>query len=89
MKLRLYIDSPHLRLHRCQAVVLDGDRLAWTLAPKGQYDVMEAYERAPHRELMGADTDGALKVFVRRWGPLRSPDLGADSLTCLDPHSTS
>jgi hypothetical protein len=37
----------------------------------GRYDLVEAYERAPHQQLISSDNDASLKAFIMGWGPLR------------------
>jgi hypothetical protein len=64
----------------CRRVSIDGDILRWELGQKC-YGLLQAYEDAPHRDLMTADSDDKLRVFVRKWGPLRRLSDGQDSLT--------
>lgn len=70
--------------HRCSRVSIDGDALTWELSEKRRYNILEAYGEAhPHRELMAASSNDALRVFVRKWGPLRASlgeHTGTDSV---------
>jgi hypothetical protein len=64
---------------RCSNVSISGDILRWN--PGGKtYGLLDSYKDAPHRELMAADTDDQLRVFVRKWGPLRHSSTGQDSV---------
>jgi hypothetical protein len=81
MELGHHIDRPVL--WRCERVEVNGDELSWKLDCKKAYDVLKAYEKAPHREFIEASTDDALQVFMRRWGPLRpmgNTTIGCDSI---------
>ena len=80
MELRNHTDSRVLDWRRCKSVVLDGDTLSWQLSESGAYDVLAAYGEKPHREFQEANNDHALRLFVRRWGPLRRLTSGADSM---------
>lgn len=55
---------------RCIRVDFDGDTVSWELSPTGKYDLLTAYEKQPHRQLIKATDDRGLKNFVRAWGPL-------------------
>jgi hypothetical protein len=70
MELGQHIDTNAPRWYRCQRVEINGDVLKWELNQERAYDVLRAYQDGPHREFIEASTDGALRVFVRRWGPL-------------------
>src|SRR5208337_2263406 len=59
-----------LSWYRCQWVELVDERVRWELNPKSRYALVEAYERAPHRQLIRAVDDKALQAFLRAWGPL-------------------
>jgi hypothetical protein len=56
--------------YRCQKVVFDGGDAIWELSRTGKYDLIGAYERKPHRQLIEAVDDDSLRAFVRAWGPL-------------------
>lgn len=64
---------------RCSSVVFKGDTIHWELARSTRYDVLAAYKSKPHVDFMEAKSDGALRVFIRKWGPLRDPAAGSDS----------
>lgn len=57
--------------YRCKRVEFAGETATWELSRTGRYGFQEAYEKAPHRQLIRATSDGTLRVFVRAWGPLR------------------
>ena len=71
MKVGNDIDTSPLRWRRCKRVTLERDTLTWELSGES-YDVLDEYHREPHRDLIAAVDDNALRVFVRKWGPLRS-----------------
>jgi hypothetical protein len=54
----------------CKRVVFEGDTAAWELNT-ASYDLLAAYQKAPHLQLMQATDDNALRSFVKQWGPLR------------------
>jgi hypothetical protein len=56
---------------RCKSVDFDGETVIWELSKTGQYTFFEAYPMAPHRQLLQAADDNALRAFVKAWGPLR------------------
>jgi hypothetical protein len=56
----------------CSHVSIDGDTIRWELSEAKRYGILQEYGRGrPHRELMAADSAAKLKLFVRKWGPLR------------------
>jgi hypothetical protein len=57
--------------YRCKRVDFIGETATWELDPSSRYNFSEAYQRAPHRQLLKASGDDALRAFVRAWGPLR------------------
>lgn len=64
---------------RCRTVSVSGEEIFWVSANR-RYSLFEAYGAAAHRDFMSADGDGALRAFVRTWGPLRDAEAGRDSL---------
>lgn len=48
-----------------------GETAIWELDRTKRYSFSEAYQKAPHRQLLKADDDDRLRAFVRAWGPLR------------------
>src|SRR5258708_7813189 len=60
-------------------VLVTDDVLTWKVG-RVEHDIHKAYKAAPHREFIAADTDDALRMFVKRWGPLRRSDEGRDSI---------
>ncbi len=68
--------------YRCQQVEFTGEMATWELSKTGKYGLMAAYEKSPHRQLVLATNDNALRAFVKTWGPLRmtlDPDVWAGS----------
>ena len=61
---------------RCKRVEFVGETATWELSRTSDYGLLEAYQRAPHRQLIQATDDNLLKSFVKAWGPLRMT-LGA------------
>ena len=68
--------------YRCKRVSFEGDTATWELNPTGRYDFFESYQKRPHLQLIKANDDDALRVFVKAWGPLR---LRLDSWNGCDP----
>lgn len=54
---------------KCRRAAIVGDEITWELDPRG-YDLISSYADNPHRQLISAETDGALVAFVRKYGPL-------------------
>jgi hypothetical protein len=67
--------------YRCRSVEFIGDTANWELSPSGRYSFFEAYAKTPHRQLLDARSDIALRAFVKAWGPLR---VGLDAWTGSD-----
>jgi hypothetical protein len=68
--------------YRCRQVEFTGETATWELSQTGKYGLMTAYQRAPHRQLVQATNDDALRAFVKAWGPLRmtlDPDVWVGS----------
>jgi hypothetical protein len=68
--------------YRCKSVKFDGDTAFWELDSK-KYDLMDSYHQTPHHQLLKATDEGALRDFVRTWGPLRhvlNEGSGGDSI---------
>ena len=57
--------------YRCKDVRFRGGTATWELSRTSRYSFLEAYKMAPHRQLIGAKDDEALRKFVKAWGPLR------------------
>jgi hypothetical protein len=57
--------------YRCKRMAFKGELAIWELDPTSRYNFSEAYRMAPHRQLLKANDDDALRVFVSAWGPLR------------------
>ena len=55
-------------------MTLEGGSIAWELSQAGRYNIVEEYRNGPHRDLIAADNDENLRMFVRNWGPLRGLD---------------
>jgi len=62
--------------YRCKRVEFAGEMAGWELSRTSRYSFFEAYQMTPHRQLIQADDDLALRAFVKSWGPLR-PKLDA------------
>lgn len=72
MKSQSYIKSSEgPGWYRCKRMEFKGDTAIWELDPTKRYSFSEAYQKAPHRQLLNASDDNALRAFVRAWGPLR------------------
>jgi hypothetical protein len=56
--------------NRCKFAWIDKGLLHWELDPRKKYELTEAYAKEPHRDLIAANSDELLQVFVRHWGPL-------------------
>jgi hypothetical protein len=81
MELRHHIDALGHLWHGCKSVKIEGDVLRYELSPNRSYALIDAYQDGPHRELIAAQSDDALRIFVRKWGPLRWLTMqGQDSL---------
>lgn len=81
MEYRFHTDAPEKASWcRCRSVRFDGDVVTWELSPNGEYDFVSFYAKQPHRELIEAVDDAALRVFMKRWGPLRRLTSGSDSV---------
>ncbi len=57
--------------YRCKRVEFAGEMATWELSRTSRYSFFEAYQMTPHRQLIQADNDPALRAFVKSWGPLR------------------
>ena len=57
--------------YRCRQVEFTGETATWELSRTGKYGLLAAYQKAPHRQLVQAADDDALRAFVKAWGPLR------------------
>lgn len=80
MKVQHRINIPtETRWCRCSRVEISGGAVKWELSRTGAYDLMESYQRSPHLQLAEAKDDGALRAFVRAWGPLRTTLLDSES----------
>jgi hypothetical protein len=83
MKVQLHInDTDEPNWYRCKQVEFTGETATWELSRTGKYGLLAAYQMAPHRQLVQATNDDALRAFVRAWGPLR---MSLDSWTGSDP----
>jgi hypothetical protein len=87
MKTSNYVNSngrlPEDRFwYRCKRVDFHADTATWELSQAGRYGFQEAYERAPHCQLVAAGNDEQLRVFVKAWGP---PRAGLDAWSGSDP----
>ena len=71
MELGHHIDSARPLWCRCKSVKIDDDKLTYELSHAGWYGILDSYEDGPHLELLAANSDEAIGVFVRKWGPLR------------------
>lgn len=67
---RINTDGPFW--YRCRLVEFTGKTATWELSQTGRYALLEAYQKAPHRQLVAALDDEKLRTFVRAWGPLRT-----------------
>lgn len=68
--------------YRCKSVEFTGETAIWELNETSRYSFSAAYKRAPHRQLMQAGDDKALRAFVKTWGPIRK---SLDAWTGSDP----
>jgi hypothetical protein len=50
--------------------VFEQGLVKWELSRTGRYELLKAYAKKPHRQLMEAGDDNALRAFVKAWGPL-------------------
>jgi hypothetical protein len=72
MKVQHYINtSESAGWYRCKRVEFAGETATWELSQTSRYSFLEAYQMTPHRQLIQADNDPALRAFVKSWGPLR------------------
>jgi hypothetical protein len=72
MKEQLYINADEgADWYRCKRVEFTGETATWELSRTTCYSFLDAYQMTPHRQLIQAIDDNALRVFVRAWGPLR------------------
>jgi hypothetical protein len=71
MKGHNHINSDGPFWYRCKRVEFQGAAATWELSQTSRYLLLEAYERAPHRQLATAVDDAELRDFVKAWGPLR------------------
>jgi hypothetical protein len=72
MKVQHHINIDGPFWYRCKSVEFTGETATWELSRSGRYALLEAYQKAPHRQLVAASDDGQLRAFVRAWGPLRA-----------------
>jgi len=56
--------------YRCSRVELVDEMVKWELDPNSCYSFFEAYRQTPHRQLVEASDEIALRNFVKSWGPL-------------------
>jgi hypothetical protein len=83
MKVQHHINSAdEPKWYRCKRVDFTGETANWELSRTGQYGLLTAYQKTPHRQLIQATDDDSLRAFVRAWGPLR---MTLDSWTGSDP----
>lgn len=62
-------DALSSQWHRCaDAFLQEDDAIRWVLSSRS-YSFVRAYNQAPHRQLINANTDKLLTDFVREWGP--------------------
>jgi hypothetical protein len=71
MKVQNHINSDGPFWYRCKRVDFHAETATWELSQTGRYALLEAYQKAPHRQLATATDDGQLRAFVKAWGPLR------------------
>jgi len=71
-----------LQWYRCKRVEFTGETATWELSRTGEYSLVAAYKEEPHRDLIQAIDDDSLRVFVKKWGPLR---LTLNEWTGSDP----
>jgi hypothetical protein len=72
--------------YRCERVVFEQGLVKWELSRTGRYELLKAYAQKPHRQLIEAGDDNALRAFVKTWGPLDKLFLpkaweGTDTIT--------
>jgi hypothetical protein len=72
MKVQHHINTDEPFWYRCKRVGFTGETATWELSQTGRYALLEAYQKAPHRQLVAASDDDQLRAFVRAWGPLRA-----------------
>jgi hypothetical protein len=71
MKVQNHVNSDGPFWYRCKRVDFHNETATWELSPTGRYSLLEAYQKAPHRQLATATDDEQLRAFVKAWGPLR------------------
>jgi len=71
MKVQKHINSDGPFWYRCKRVDFHAETATWELSQTGRYALLEAYQKAPHRQLATATDDDQLRAFVKAWGPLR------------------
>lgn len=81
MQIQKHINTTDTEWYRCKRVSFDGDTATWQLGQASKYNMLEAYQRKPHMQLVRATTDEALRAFIKAWGPLR---VRLDSWTGTD-----
>jgi len=78
MKVQKHVNAqPGCSWYRCKLVVFEQDLVKWELSRTGRYELLKAYAQKPHRQLVEARDDNALRAFVKAWGPLNSLELKA------------
>lgn len=82
MQIHKHINVVGAQWYRCKRLLFAGDLSTWELSQTGRYDLFEAYQKRPHIQLIKASDDGALRDFVKAWGPLRAR---LDSWSGCDP----
>jgi hypothetical protein len=90
MKVQKHVNTNYYPDHgscwyRCRKVEFIGEKVIWELSETGRYELVDAYHQAPHRQLIQAIDDAALRAFVRAWGPIRSSLdswAGSDEIAC-------
>ena len=76
MKYKDHITSKSFYWRRCKKVDLEGETACWELENE-KYDIIRAYEQAPHRIFLQAEDDDLLLAFLKSWGPLEG-DFSTD-----------
>jgi hypothetical protein len=72
MKIKDRVNSEGPFWYRCKRVEFHANMATWELSQAGRYALLEAYEKAPHRQFAAAANDEQLRAFVKAWGPLRA-----------------
>lgn len=70
-KVQNHVNSDGPFWYRCKRVDFHDETATWELSQTGRYSLLEAYQKAPHRQLATATDDEQLRAFVKAWGPLR------------------